>query len=127
MLMGKLIYFRKEKKILSEAEKQALSTQTADCTQAEADVEAKYNPAGPFILSLLGSVILGGLLGLIIPGIYSSSAPTDNDMKLPQDGNPQYKDCYREKARKIRKGQVWLGYTVGCFISGVFWVYVLFL
>lgn len=124
---GKIDLFSEGKKILSEAEKQALSTQTADCTQAEADAEAKYNPVGPFILSLLGNVILGGLLGLIIPGIYSSSAPTDNDMKLPQDANPQYKDCYREKARKIRKGQVWLGYTVGSFISAVFWVYVLFL
>ena len=85
-----------------------------------------YQGAGT--ASLLGTLFLGPIFGLILPITLASREPALTDLNYPSESsiqNGEYARGYTLQAQKIKSDKVWLNYAIGAGIPVVIGLLVL--
>ncbi len=70
-------------------------------------------------ISLIGTLFLGPVFGLIMPIAIASTPPKMTTLNYPSETsmrNPEYARGYVAQAQKIRNDKVWLNYGIGAGI-----------
>ena len=76
-----------------------------------------YQGAGT--VSLLGTLFLGPVFGLLLPITMASREPALTDLNYPSESsmrNGEYARGYTLQAQKIKSNKVWLNYAIGAGI-----------
>jgi hypothetical protein len=84
------------------------------------DAQSMYrNHTGAGAATLITTLTVGGILGLIPAVACSSTPPSPENLGVSSNGNPDYMNGYRDGAKKKKSRKVWTNYGIACLTNAV--------
>ncbi len=91
--------------------------------QGQIDAKRYYKGyKDPVACALVGTLVLGPVLGLIPTLAITSTVPQAVNLNYPSESlmrNPQYAQGYVREAKHIKSQKSWVGYAIGAVVSTV--------
>lgn len=116
--------FEEEKPISNESIELNVKSASELCTDGRHDAIMNYNTGRPFRAGLIPTLIFApaGLLVSIIVADYKPNMRNLNAPDMSLIKNHDYKRCYVDEVKRMKRRKVWGGFGIGVGINLAVWI-----